>query len=301
MKRLLTLVAIISMSTTLSAQEIFWQEDFGSGCNVGQLAPAYAGANGSWVTNLTGANQTDANKFYISAAENGNAAGACGSGCGDDQSLHVGNIFIDAILIQVPADQGASYYDSGASGLCGFINCSQTDMRVESPAIDCTGHTDVTVEFVYLEGGNGTIDNATMWYFDGSSWSQLSDPAKTLCCGGACNGTNQGVWTQYSIALPASANENSDVKLGFKWVNNDDGVGTDPSFAVDDIIVSGNPVAVAACFGDFNDDGYINTADLLLFLGDFGCIGPCIGDLNNDGIVSTLDLLDFLGVFGTLC
>jgi hypothetical protein len=301
MKNLLFSLVLVLAPALLFSQETFWTEDFGSGCDVGQLAPAYAGVNGSWITTLTGANQTDANKFYISAAENGNAAGACGSGCGNDRSLHIGNVFIDAILIQIPADQGASYYDSGASGLCGFINCSQTDIRVESPVVDCTGHTDVMVDFVYLEGGSGTIDNATMWYYNGTTWSQLSDPAKTPCCGGACNGTNQGIWTAYTVALPASANENPNVKFGFKWTNNDDGVGTDPSFAVDDIEVSGSPIVVAACYGDFNDDGIINTADLLIFLGDFGCIGPCVGDLNNDGIVSTLDLLDFLGVFGTDC
>ncbi|MFT5184013.1 MAG: hypothetical protein ACI84C_001141 [Flavobacteriales bacterium] len=76
------------------------------------------------------------------------------------------------------------------------------------------------------------------------------------------------MWTEYSIALPASANENANIKLGFRWVNNDDGVGTDPSFAVDDITVVGGPVQVTVCFGYFNDDGLINTADLLMFLSD---------------------------------
>ncbi|MCB0761862.1 MAG: hypothetical protein KDC12_10100, partial [Flavobacteriales bacterium] len=57
-----------------------------------------------------------------------------------------------------------------------------------------------------------------------------------------------------------------------------------------------------ACFGDFNLDGTIDTADLLLFLGDFGCEGlSCFADLNEDAIVNTTDLLLFLGVFGTNC
>jgi len=78
------------------------------------------------------------------------------------------------------------------------------------------------------------IDNATLWYNDGASWSQLSDPPKTSVCG---NG--QGLWTAYSIALPASANNNPNVRIGFQWINNDDGDATDPSFAVDDIAISG--------------------------------------------------------------
>ncbi|PLW91908.1 MAG: hypothetical protein C0592_13520, partial [Marinilabiliales bacterium] len=69
-----------------------------------------------------------------------------------------------------------------------------------------------------------------MWYFDGSSWSQLSDPAKTST---AC--APQGRWTAYNIMLPASADNNANVRIGFNWTNNNNASGTDPSFAVDDI------------------------------------------------------------------
>ncbi len=55
------------------------------------------------------------------------------------------------------------------------------------------------------------------------------------------------------------------------------------------------------CLGDFNNDGIINTADLLFLLGDFGCMSNCVADMNDDGVVSTPDLLEFLGVFGQPC
>jgi predicted outer membrane repeat protein len=56
------------------------------------------------------------------------------------------------------------------------------------------------------------------------------------------------------------------------------------------------------CKGDLNNDGQRNTADLVIFLGDFGTAGPgIISDLNNDGVVNTLDLTQFLGVFGVPC
>jgi choice-of-anchor B domain-containing protein len=55
------------------------------------------------------------------------------------------------------------------------------------------------------------------------------------------------------------------------------------------------------CLGDFNNDGIISTPDLLLFLGDFGCLSGCSTDLNGDDVVTTQDLLIFLGLFGQFC
>lgn len=60
-------------------------------------------------------------------------------------------------------------------------------------------------------------------------------------------------------------------------------------------------IDVNPCFGDLNFDGVINTGDLVILLGDFGCQGNCIGDLNNDEVVNTADLVAMLAVFGTIC
>jgi hypothetical protein len=51
---------------------------------------------------------------------------------------------------------------------------------------------------------------------------------------------------------------------------------------------------------DFNGDGLINVHDLLILLGDYGCVAPpdCIGDLNGDGEVNFEDILEFLSAFG---
>lgn len=56
-----------------------------------------------------------------------------------------------------------------------------------------------------------------------------------------------------------------------------------------------------SCPGDFNNDGLVNTNDLLSILSGFGCISGCIYDMDGDDAVSTSDLLTFLGVFGTSC
>ncbi len=201
-----------------------WTEPFSNGCT--QLCVAN-GYNGWSVTN-TGFNGTSANDMYISCQENGNAAGACGSGCGSDPSLHVGNVSTSpaAFIFCPTGDCGAAYDGGVGDGTC------LTSKRAESPAVNCTGYSNLVVSFNYMEGGQGTSDNALLWYYDGAVWSLLVDLPKTVLCMG------QGTWTAYSFALPASANNNPNVRIGFEWVNNDDGMGADPSFAVDDVAIS---------------------------------------------------------------
>lgn len=53
-----------------------------------------------------------------------------------------------------------------------------------------------------------------------------------------------------------------------------------------------------ACFGDFNNDSAVNSIDLLLLLGDFGCSANCLTDLDGDGLSGIGDLLLFLAAFG---
>jgi probable HAF family extracellular repeat protein len=58
-----------------------------------------------------------------------------------------------------------------------------------------------------------------------------------------------------------------------------------------------------ACPGDLNADGVVNTADLTIFLGNFGktTIPLLGGDLDGSGGVNTADLTQFLGRFGSAC
>ncbi len=222
----------IAMGTGSGTGGIFWTEDFGGGCNTGLAASSYSGINGSWTVANTGTNDPAANQWFVSAAENGVGAGSCGTGCGNNRTLHLSSTYPSV-------DVGAAYYES-TPGFCpGFLPCSITSRRAESPVINCSGITNITLMFNYIEGGEGLNDNATLWYYDGIVWSQLADMPKTLCCGGViCDGFIQALWAPYSVALPASANNNPNIRIGFQWVNNGNGSGTDPSFAVDDITLS---------------------------------------------------------------
>ena len=221
------------------AQVAIWQEDFGTGCNTAQLATDYQGNNGAWTLAPGGANGTHANQWYISATEAGMGAGNCGDGCGNtpsltNRSLHIGSVDMLGI---VPADPGASYNAGGLSQI--GVTCN-TSRRIESPVISTLGYDNITVTFNYMENGDGSLDNATFALNDGvSGWYMANDMPKTeLTC------VNQGLWTSHTITLSNSTWNNANVRIAFEWVNNDDGVGTDPSVAIDDIVVTGTPIAI---------------------------------------------------------
>ncbi|MCW3085267.1 MAG: hypothetical protein JWP12_2633 [Bacteroidetes bacterium] len=209
-------VILLSLFSFSASAQIFWTEDWTSG-------------GGTWTLNVpTGTEGADPNFFTISDNEGGGitpnlgAPTSCGVAGNGNNTLHVTSVFNPS---------GGASYDAG--GLCGILFCPQTDRRTESPSIDCTGKTGISVNFNYIENGQATSDNATLFYFNGSTWIQIDDMPKTLVgCGG------QGLWRSRTVALPASADNNPNVKIAFRWVNNDDGAGVDPSLAVDDISLS---------------------------------------------------------------
>ncbi len=271
MKKIFTLLPIVLMLCFNNASaQIFWVENFEGGSTSGLLAGAYTGPNGIWVTNSTGTNDATNNTWFVSCAENGHTTGGCGTGCvgvsttATLSTLHIGSN---------PAfggDGGASY---NAGGFCPSIMCVTTNMRAESPTIDCSSRTGVTLNFYYTEAGDGAMDDASVWYYDGSTWALLVNPAKTppICPGG------QGYWDYLSVALPSSADNNPNVKIGFNWTNNDDGLGSDPSFAVDSVYLTGTlsalPVPVAS---------FTSTDDTL-------CQDSCITLTNTSTSTGTID------------
>jgi hypothetical protein len=91
-----------------------------------------------------------------------------------------------------------------------------------------------------IGAGNATDFTEIFYSIDaGASWTSLDSPLTSLCCGGvACTGTLQGLWQENSYALPASCENITTLRIAFVWQNVDDGVATDPSFAVDDITIT---------------------------------------------------------------
>ena len=235
MKTLSTLFIALFMCAGIANAQVFWTETFTNGSSSGALVSSYTGPYGAWTLTINGTEGSDPNPWYISCVENGHTAGVCGTPCAavsataTRESLHVGSATTGAGV----GDAGATY---DAGGLCGLIACPQTNRRAVSPVINLTGKSNIKLAFDYIENGDGANDDGSVWYYDGTTWSMLYNTPKTTLCG------VQGTWTHDSVMLPASANNNPNVKIGFNWVNNDDGVGTDPSYAIDNVTLN----AVAA-------------------------------------------------------
>lgn len=225
------LVFLLATSFCANSQTVFWTETFNNGCVSGCLASGVNTGNGAWsIDNTGGCNDALANEWFISCAENGNAVGTCGSGCGANATLHIGAN--DGFFLDI----GASY-DAGGFGGCGNGG-TFTYTRAVSPIISTVGKSGITVTFNYLEFGDGLIDDGWVEYSTngGGTWSLLANTAKTTCCGGACNSFRQGRWANYlSGALPIAADNNPNLRLRFVWTNNDDGIGNDPSYAINDL------------------------------------------------------------------
>jgi gliding motility-associated-like protein len=212
-----------------ATSQVFWTENFNNGCAANCDAAAYVGPNGPW-TSFTGPGHLgfSPNIWYVSCAENGHTPAVCGSGCvaasatATLATLHVGSTTI--------GDIGAAFDAGGCFG-----GCTDSDIRSESPTINTTGKTTITLAFNYIANGDlgndfGFIEYSTN---SGATWTTLTTPAVTPICP-----STQGRWQAFSIVLPASCDNIATLKIGFHWINNDDGIGTDPSFAVDDMTLS---------------------------------------------------------------
>ena len=225
-----------------SNAQVFWTETFDTGCNQGVLANNYTNVNGIWTVANSGTNDFYANQWYISGTEAGFAPGSCGNGCLlapslNNQTLHVGSVIGAPSVSCLTGDCGATYAKGVGSAQV------TTAKLVYSPYISCVGKSNIQLEFNYIENGDTNVDNATVQYFDGAAWTTIYDTYKTsLACGSA------GRWTHLSLALPLSANNNPNVRIGFEWRNNDDGIGSFPAFAVDDITLRTLVVNVIGAF-----------------------------------------------------
>ncbi len=189
----------------------------------------------TWAINQSsGANDTDYNLWVIGDGEGGVLPPNCGVGGNGNNTLHVSN--------QLDPTSGATY---NAGGICFVGICVVTNMRAESPNISTMGYTGMTLAFDYIGNGQGLTDNASLLYSinGGTSWNTLSPSLKSTTCP-----SGQGQWAATSFILPAACENIPNLKIAFNWTNNDDGVGADPSFAVNNVVITSGSGGGGTCF-----------------------------------------------------
>jgi len=265
-KKTICLLSSLLLSFGLWSQTTLFSEDFNNGCTSLCLANTYPG----WSIAATGSNGAFANNWFISCAENGNAPGTCGAGCGNNATLHVGSVAGSPGGLCPTGDCGAAYDASLASVI--------TNRRVESPVVDCSGYSSIVVQYNYIGAQTDLpLDGYTFVYSSngGTTWTNLGNgPASACCCSAidcffgccpptttTCGGLRQGNWGQVILGLPASASNNPNVRVGFNWTNNGDNIGTDPSVAIDDLQVLGDLVLYDQIH---RFSGYLNEKGALL-------------------------------------
>jgi len=265
----LLLFTIISAS--LSAQ-VFWTEDFNAGpATQGSPANGYTSANGGWTQTNLGSTGAFANTWYVSDEESGAGVNNCGAALLGNPTLHVGSVVGSPSGLCPTGDCGAAY-DAAPN--------TETIERVESPIIDCSGQSTITLSFNHIGYGEPPNDGATAVYSDdgGATWNPVALLALTsqCCCilpGFCTNPTDptpctdlfsgQGYWQNLTFVLPASCDNNPIVKVGFLWVNDGNNAGSDPSCAIDDVTLSATATTcdLAITSGINTDETCLGDAD----------------------------------------
>ncbi len=205
----------------------------------GTLATAFVSPNGSWTVSSLGGDDglIAPNQWYVSKTSVGDlATGSCTRPCNsaleNSPSLHIGSA---TNMGGTVIDPGAFYYVNPL----GFYN---TEKRVESPTINCQGSFNLTLSFhyTYTPDTPDGIGTCHISYFDGVTWTDLEE-LQTFPQG-FCEPTTEQAWGTWNLTLPASASDNPNVKIGFRWRNTSTLPGPDAealfrSVAIDEVKV----------------------------------------------------------------
>lgn len=248
MKNILPILTLFFLSFSF-AQTVVWQDDFETPAN--------------WTLNISsGMNGMDANLWVISDAEGGVAPGGCGVASNGNKTLHVGC-------------QGAwcvgtgATYNAGDGGL-GFIDAVTNKRALFASNINTMNTQNLSIEFDYIGIGQQSFDFGTVLYSTngGSTWNNLQTIAPAQTCA-----SGQGLWAHVSFPLPAQCANINNLRIGFQWQNDNDGAGSDPSLAINNVkITSPAQPSVTASF---------------TLSSDAPCMGDCISIANTSSGAST--------------
>lgn len=202
--------------------QVFWVERFENSCTSKCKADTYTGPKGAWTIKsaITPEGSTP-NDWFVSCAVTGQAKG----GCNDQGACFKPN----ACLHICSANDTDAGYTKGAAGA--------TDKRAESPVIDCSTKSNIQIEFDFIcrpDTSAAHVDHCDLEFSpdNGVSWTVVSPNLISFECT-----PSNAIWLKYVTALPAAANLNSKVKIGFHWKSNAT-TALNTGFAVDSIRLS---------------------------------------------------------------
>ncbi len=210
---LITLFILFSVAAGVSAQQqvLLLTEDFEQPSNTFAFDTGGIGntsGNNRWVINT----QYDGGGVYPNTISQDSTTTGTITNAPFSTYLHIHD------ENRAPAIANANYDATSAS-----------DRFVYTDRGFCTlGMRDIILAFFYLCEGSATAYGEVYYSIDGGPWVQTGSPRYS----------NQLKWRYVTISEPAFANV-SNLRFGFRWVNNAGAPPSTTSFAIDDIIVVG--------------------------------------------------------------
>ena len=236
--------------TSIQAQTTIYTQPFSgtlaaSGWAVNNLAAPWGNATFFGLANL----------WQTGDTESGMTANVCGgAGLGDP------SLFMEC---------------TGLASGAAYLSDINTNRRVGSPNISTVGYTNITVEFDFIGDGEGTTDKGYLVYSinGGTGWVvPTGAPTSTnpaMGGGGSINnlksqicGSGQGRWTHITWTMPVTCEGITNLRVGFVWQSNNNSLGSDPSFAVDDVTITGiltpSPIELISFTAKYNSEKVVN-------------------------------------------
>jgi len=231
-------VSSTNMATGLSPGNYSVQVDGGTpGSTVNLYESDFDGTGGSWSLNISdGVNGAGSNIWEIDDDEGGVVSGNCGTAGNGNNTLHV-------------TCTSGIFCPGGNTGGAAYNAAVTSNVISESPNFSTAGHSNITLSFDYIGSGEAGDDFVTVLYSldNGVTWLSVAGPSNpvppSMCCDFITNAplvctdffAGQGLWTTLSYSLPDGT-----TNIAFDWTNSNNNAGDDPSFAVDNIVVTGD-------------------------------------------------------------
>ena len=121
---------------------------------------------------------------------------------------------------------GACMYFPGSPIPNPLFGDPTADKCAISPVISTVGKSNMVLKFKYLVGGDPGLDYGLVRFSanGGTNWTDM--PTQY-------SGAN--TCTQATVNVPSNFDNTANFKFAFRWINNQDGNGDDPGFAIDSI------------------------------------------------------------------